>query len=159
MQKSVQNPRSRANLAGAVTFIGIFVLILLIALMNAPTQGGPRVMANLGTYLQAVKASAIPFLIAVAIGAAILGGFAGMMVRRVWPHPQQRREMVAGYLFLAPYLLVTLVFTVGVIFFAFYISFTHYNIFQSPVWVGLQNYGQAFAGFFNPIQKLFVESR
>ncbi|MCL4868842.1 MAG: sugar ABC transporter permease [Anaerolineae bacterium] len=52
--------------------------------------------------------------------------------------------MLAGYAFLAPYLLVTLTFTLGVLLFAFYISFTQYGIFTEPQWRGLTNYSRAF---------------
>ncbi len=54
-----------------------------------------------------------------------------------------RNETVVAYLFLSPYLLVTAVFTVGIIAFALYISFTSYNLFESPTWVGLDNYRRA----------------
>ncbi len=56
-----------------------------------------------------------------------------------------RQEALAGYLFVAPYLLVTLVFTVGVVAFAFYISFHQYDLFSAPEWVGLENYVKALA--------------
>ncbi|MBL7184048.1 MAG: sugar ABC transporter permease [Anaerolineae bacterium] len=45
----------------------------------------------------------------------------------------------------SPYLIITLVFTIGVLVFAVYISFTHYNLFSSPEWVGLKNYVDAIA--------------
>ncbi|MBE2200181.1 MAG: sugar ABC transporter permease [Anaerolinea sp.] len=51
-----------------------------------------------------------------------------------------RREAIAAYIFLSPYLLVTLVFTVGVFGFAIYISFTDFNLFTAPEWVGLKHY-------------------
>ncbi|MCA9971155.1 MAG: sugar ABC transporter permease [Anaerolineales bacterium] len=51
-----------------------------------------------------------------------------------------RREALAAYMFLSPYLLVTLVFTVGVFLFAIYVSFTEYNLFTPPQWVGLEHY-------------------
>jgi multiple sugar transport system permease protein len=55
-----------------------------------------------------------------------------------------RNEALTGYFFIAPYLLVTLVFTVGVILFAVYISFTKFNLFTTPEWVGLDNYIKVF---------------
>ena len=55
-----------------------------------------------------------------------------------------RQEALAAYLFLLPYLIVTLVFTVGVILFAFYISFNQFNLYTwPPEWVGLDNYVKA----------------
>jgi multiple sugar transport system permease protein len=74
------------------------------------------------------------------------------MIWREWPHLRRRRNLIAGYSFLAHYLLVTLTFTVGVILFAFYISFTKYDIFTEPIWEGLQNYVQAFR------QQLFLQA-
>jgi multiple sugar transport system permease protein len=56
-----------------------------------------------------------------------------------------RQEALTAYLFIAPYLVVTLVFTVGVILFALYISFTRYNLFTAPEWVNVDNYIRAFA--------------
>jgi len=63
-----------------------------------------------------------------------------------------------GYLFLSPYLLITLTFTVGVVLFAFYISFNNYDIFTPPEWTGLDNYAKAFRGFTNPAEKDFLQS-
>lgn len=66
--------------------------------------------------------------------------------------------MITAYAFLAPYLIVTLVFTVGVILFALYISFNDFDIFTPPHWVGLSNYINAFKGLVDPAQKDFVQS-
>src|SRR5687767_137413 len=54
--------------------------------------------------------------------------------------PLQRREAVAGYLFIFPWLVALLVFTSYPVLAAIYLSFTEYNILQPPEWVGLQNY-------------------
>ena len=51
-----------------------------------------------------------------------------------------RREAMTAYVFLSPYLLVTLVFTIGVFLFAIYVSFTEFNLFTPPKWVGLEHY-------------------
>jgi len=60
-----------------------------------------------------------------------------------WRDPRKRSEALAGYAFIAPYLIVTLVFTIGVLAFAVYISFTRYNLFSPAEWVGLKNYVDA----------------
>jgi multiple sugar transport system permease protein len=61
--------------------------------------------------------------------------------RSLFRNRRAREETLTAYLFLSPYLLVTLVFTVGVLLFAAYISFTHFNLFTwPPEWVGLENY-------------------
>lgn len=55
-----------------------------------------------------------------------------------------KSEAMAAYLFISPYLLISLIFTVGVIIFATYISFTQYNLYTPAEWVGLENYTKAF---------------
>ncbi len=55
-----------------------------------------------------------------------------------------RDEAIIAYLFISPYLLITLIFTIGVVLFAIYISFTNFDLFTAPQWVGLENYVRAF---------------
>ena len=150
--------QSGRMLAAILTFLLIFIVLMVIGLLNAPTMGGPRVMASAATYLQEVQKTALPFLGAVAILAILIGSYYARAIYRVWPNPRRRQNMIVGYLFLSPYLLITLMFTVGVILSAFYISFTTYDIFTSPQWTGLANYAKAFRGFFDPAQKDFVQS-
>jgi multiple sugar transport system permease protein len=145
-------------MAAVWTFLLVFIILMVIAFLNAPTRSGPRVMASISTYLAEVRNTAVPFLIAAGIGAALLGAAAARIVRREWPYPKRRMALVTGYAFLAPYLLVTLVFTIGVLLFAFYISFNQYDIFTPPEWVGLDNYARAFRGFVDPTQRAFVQS-
>lgn len=61
----------------------------------------------------------------------------------IWRNARARREAIAAYMFLSPYLLVTIVFTVGVFMFAIYVSFTEFNLFSTPEWVGLKHYKSA----------------
>ena len=138
--------QSNRNLAAILTFLVIVIVLMLIALLNAPTMGGPKVMASASTYLQEVRRTALPFLGAVAVLAIALGLSAARMVYREWPNPKRRLNLIMGYAFLAPYLLITLTFTVGVVLFAFYISFNNYDIFTPPQWAGLSNYARAFQG-------------
>jgi multiple sugar transport system permease protein len=56
----------------------------------------------------------------------------------------RRREAVAGYLFVLPWIFSLLVFTAYPVIAAFYFSFTDYNIVQPPEWVGLENYRKMF---------------
>lgn len=149
----------RSGVGPAVlTFIVIVVVMLIIALLNAPTMGGPRVMASLDTYLKEVRRTGIPYLVAVGVGGIVIGIFAARAVIQAWPNVRKRTTLLAGYAFLAPYLLVTLTFTVGVLLFALYISFTQYTIFTPPKWIGLQNYARAFRGLYDPIQKDFIQA-
>lgn len=53
---------------------------------------------------------------------------------KVLQNTDSRRETFAAYMFLAPYLVVTLVFTVGILGFALYISLTNFNLFEPPQW-------------------------
>jgi multiple sugar transport system permease protein len=117
---------------------------MIIALFNAPTMGGPRVMATVDTYLAEVRRTALPFLGAVAVIAITLGLAVARIVYREWPNARRRTNLIMGYLFLAPYLVITLTFTVGVVLFALYISFNRYDIFTPPEWTGLGNYARAF---------------
>jgi multiple sugar transport system permease protein len=151
----MQSGRTRA---AAGTFIVTVVVLMVIALFNAPTMGGPRVMATASTYLQEVRRTALPFLAAVGIMSIGLGLAAARAVYREWPDRRRRSNLITGYAFLAPYLLITFTFTVGVLLFAFYISFTKYDIFTPPEWIGLANYKKAFAGLSDPAQKAFVQS-
>jgi multiple sugar transport system permease protein len=158
MEKRAKKPTHQGLVPALITFLGVLIFIVIIALINAPTMGGPRVMASISTYLGEVKATGVPFIGAVAILAAILGFLFAREVYKVWPYPKKRKEFLTGYAFLAPYLIVTLLFTIGVIFFAFYISFTEYNIFTRPTWTGLSNYAEAFAGFTDSTKRDFLQS-
>src|ERR1051325_491465 len=141
-----------------ITFFVIVIVLVVIALLNAPTMGGPRVMSSASTYFQEVQRTAIPFLVAVAIAAILLGLIAARVVAREWPNPKRRTNLIMGYLFLVPYLLIMMTFTLGVLLFAVYISFNSYDIFTPPKWVGLANYAKAFRGFYDPAQKDFVQA-
>lgn len=61
----------------------------------------------------------------------------------IFANPRARAEALTAYLFISPYLLVTLIFTLGVILFAIYISFTKFDLYTAPRWVGLENYVKA----------------
>ena len=57
--------------------------------------------------------------------------------------PRARQEALSAYMFIAPYLVVTSIFTVGVVLFALYISFTSFDLYTAPTWIGLENYLKA----------------
>lgn len=65
---------------------------------------------------------------------------AGTKRLNVFRNETARKEAIAGYMFLSPYLIVTAVFTLGVIGFAIYISFTDFNLFTPPLWNNFANY-------------------
>ncbi len=158
MQQQIKSSRWGANLAALATFVGIVAVIMVIAVLNAPTKAGPQVMASAQTYLAEVKKTALPFLGIMAVLSIALGVVVARVVRRTWPNERKRKELFTAYAFITPYLLVTLTFTIGVLLFSLWISFTQYNIFTSPIWIGIQNYIDAFKGFVDPTQKAFIQS-
>ena len=157
--QTISKPNEKSGmLISLLVFVFVVVILLIIALLNAPTMVGPKVMATVKTYLAEVKATAIPFMIAVGVIAVILAYFIAREIRKTYPNKRQFNELIAGYTFLAPYLLVTLTFTIGVILFALYISFTDYDIFTRPTWVGLANYAKAFEGFSDATKRDFLQA-
>ncbi|MFB0836987.1 carbohydrate ABC transporter permease [Arthrobacter sp. E44] len=50
----------------------------------------------------------------------------------------------AGYTFLLPWLLGFIALTVGPMISSLYLSFTNYNLFEAPKWIGLDNYTTLF---------------
>jgi multiple sugar transport system permease protein len=58
---------------------------------------------------------------------------------------RKRREAITFYLFISPWLLGLLFFTLGPMLLSLYTSFTNWDLLTSPVWIGLENYVQAFA--------------
>lgn len=143
--EAVSRTSSRANIAAVGTFVIIFLILVGIALANAPVKTNPNIVKDLSLYMAEVRKTAVPFLLAVALVSIAIGGLAARTMRRVWDKPSLRNDLLAGYGFLAPYILVTLTFTLGVLFFALYVSFTDYGIFTEPEWVGLDNYTRAFS--------------
>jgi multiple sugar transport system permease protein len=62
-----------------------------------------------------------------------------------WRGSPARREAIAFYLFISPWIFGFLVFTVGPIIASAYFSFTQYDIANPPKWIGLTNYQNLFA--------------
>lgn len=151
-QQTPPKVSGRANLTAIGAFVVIVIVLMGIALANAPIKTNPNIAKDLSLYLAEVRKTAVPFLAAVAVISIGAGWLAMRTVRRVWDKPRLRGDLLAGYSFLAPYILVTLTFTLGVLLFAFYISFTNYGIFTEPEWIGLENYGRAFT------EKTFLQS-
>ena len=55
-----------------------------------------------------------------------------------------RGSTIAGYLFISPWLIGFLCFTIIPILASLYISFTKYDLISSPVWVGIRNFQRLF---------------
>jgi multiple sugar transport system permease protein len=56
----------------------------------------------------------------------------------------RRRENLAGYLFMSPWIAGFLVLTAGPMIASLYYAFTRYNLFTPPEWVGLDNFTTMF---------------
>lgn len=54
------------------------------------------------------------------------------------------REAIAGYLFISPWVIGLLVFSIGAIIYSFYLSFYDSNMLRVPRFVGLKNYHDVF---------------
>jgi multiple sugar transport system permease protein len=54
--------------------------------------------------------------------------------------PAARREALEGYIAISPWLIGFVVFTAGPILFSLYMSFTYWDLTDTPRWAGLQNY-------------------
>ena len=56
----------------------------------------------------------------------------------------RRREAIAGYLFLLPWVIGFALFVGGPILYSFYLSFTSYDVARPPRFIGVENYVRAF---------------
>jgi multiple sugar transport system permease protein len=52
----------------------------------------------------------------------------------------ERRQAIAGYLFISPAMVIFFVFTLLPVAYAFYLSFTNYDVFTRSDWIGALNY-------------------
>lgn len=57
---------------------------------------------------------------------------------------QERRDLRNGILFISPWIIGILAFTLAPLISSLYISFTNYNVLQAPQWAGTQNYSGLF---------------
>ena len=55
-----------------------------------------------------------------------------------------RRETARGFALISPWILGFLIWNAFPFAYSFYLSFTKYNIFQPPEWIGIQNYVEMF---------------
>lgn len=60
--------------------------------------------------------------------------------------PLEVQKAVWGYIFLIPWALGLLIFSLGPIVASAYFSLNDYDVISAPKWIGVQNYGQAFVG-------------
>lgn len=57
---------------------------------------------------------------------------------------RQKRDDLAGYLFISPWLIGFLVFTLLPLLGSLYLAFTDYNLTSAPEWIGLENFQTMF---------------
>lgn len=57
-----------------------------------------------------------------------------------WLSPLERRKLLLGLLFISPWIVGFLAFTVYPVFYTLRISFTRYSGFGDPMWIGFANY-------------------
>ncbi|MCO5185623.1 MAG: sugar ABC transporter permease [Anaerolineae bacterium] len=57
---------------------------------------------------------------------------------------RERRETLSGYMFISPWLIGFLIFTLLPLIGSLYLAFTDYNLTSAPEWVGLQNFETMF---------------
>ncbi len=77
-----------------------------------------------------------------------------MQVQARYPATVSRRgwsrrtfyEALEGYLYILPWILGFLIFTVGPMLASLFFSFSHYNIISAPRFIGFDNYVRAFSG-------------
>ncbi|MCW5943641.1 MAG: extracellular solute-binding protein [Fimbriimonadaceae bacterium] len=83
----------------------------------------------------------------IGFGAILIGVIAFVVwFRRQRLGPLARSEARWGYLFIAPWLIGFLVFTLGPMVASLFFSFTSYNVLSPARWVGAKNYSDLFAG-------------
>ncbi len=61
-----------------------------------------------------------------------------------WESRMRRREAIEGYLWISPWVIGFVVFSLGPIVASAYLSFTKYKIGGQAEWIGLANYNEAF---------------
>jgi multiple sugar transport system permease protein len=62
-----------------------------------------------------------------------------------------KREAATGRALIMPWLIGFLIFNVFTIGASFYLSFTEYNLFKAPEWIGLENYQELFSVAISPL--------
>jgi multiple sugar transport system permease protein len=63
-----------------------------------------------------------------------------------WSGGLRRSEAAWGWLWISPWLIGFLIFTVGPMLASLYLSLTSYDLISPPRWIGLENYRAAFTG-------------
>jgi multiple sugar transport system permease protein len=78
--------------------------------------------------------------------AVLAAGRSEQAIGQERPAPVKRRRSGIAYLFLTPWMAGALLLTIGPMLASLYLSFTDYDLFSSPRWIGLENYRRMFTG-------------
>ncbi len=68
----------------------------------------------------------------------------GARQRSLWARPVRRREALDGFVFILPWFLGLIIFTLGPFVAGMYFSLTEYDGLTAPQWVGFENYRRIF---------------
>ena len=74
--------------------------------------------------------------------------------RRKGLSASERRNLITGLIFVSPWLIGFLLWTIYPLFSSLYYSFNRYDLLRDPVWIGLRNYREIF--FEDPLFKQVV---
>src|SRR3954470_18057465 len=69
---------------------------------------------------------------------------ADITIRPVTQKSRAIKENLTGYAFISPFIIGFLAFTLIPILASLYLSFTNYNLFAPPKWIGFDNYIKMF---------------
>lgn len=58
--------------------------------------------------------------------------------------PMRRREALTGLMFISPWIIGVLAFSLGPFVASFVLSFTRYDVINPPTWIGMANYAEIF---------------
>ncbi len=82
----------------------------------------------------------LPFLSIIAVLYVIIFAVARILVKKKIVHIRS----ASFYLFISPWIIGFLLFTIGPMIFSFYISFTNWEVVSDPKWIGTGNYQMLF---------------
>jgi multiple sugar transport system permease protein len=77
-------------------------------------------------------------------------------IRSVSKRSRAIKENLTGYAFISPFIIGFLAFTLIPIIASLYLSFTNYNLFAAPQWIGIENYKKMFTSDPRLLQSLKV---
>lgn len=131
----------------------------VLSIDEALQSGQNRVQKYLDGIYQAKEMAPANLMVPAVVG--VFGFLVGIVLIIGW-YKKLRIGKLAGYeakwgmFFVAPWIIGFVVFTLGPMLYSFYLSFTKYNVFSAPRWVGLQNYGELFMDDGPLLQKAFA---